>query len=48
MDCIRSRMDPNAPVEAGHAATIALCMTMDSLRAGRRLKWNGPARRVEA
>ena len=48
MECIRSHKDPNAPVEAGHATTIALCMTMDSLRAGRRLKWNGQARRVEA
>jgi predicted dehydrogenase len=48
MDCIRSRKDPNAPVEAGQATTIALCMTMDSLRAGRRLKWNGQTRRVEA
>jgi len=47
MECIRSRKDPNAPVEAGQATNIVLCMTMDSLRAGRRLKWNSQARRVE-
>ena len=48
MECIRSRKEPNAPVEAGQATTIALCMTMDSLRAGRRLKWNAQRREVEA
>lgn len=47
-ECIRSRKDPNAPVEAGQATTIAPCMTMDSLRAGRRLKWNPQARLVES
>ena len=47
MECVRSRKDPNAPVEAGQATSIVLCMTMDSLRAGRRLKWNSQTRRVE-
>jgi predicted dehydrogenase len=47
MECIASRKDPNAPVEAGQATNIVLCMTMDSLRSGRRLKWNAAARRVE-
>ena len=48
MECIRSRREPNAPVEAGQATNIVLCMAMDSLRKGRRLKWNAQARRVEA
>ncbi|MFZ5928354.1 MAG: Gfo/Idh/MocA family protein [Acidobacteriota bacterium] len=47
LDCIRSRREPNAPVEAGLSAVIVLSMTLDSLRAGRRLKWNAAARRVE-
>jgi predicted dehydrogenase len=47
MECIRSRKDPNAPVEAGQATSIVLCMTMDSLRAGKRLKWNSQSRQVE-
>jgi predicted dehydrogenase len=47
MECVRTRRDPNAPVEAGQATNIVLCMTMDSLRAGRRLKWNSQTRRVE-
>jgi predicted dehydrogenase len=48
IECIRSRQEPNAPVEAGQATNIVLCMGMDSLRKGRRLKWNAQARRVEA
>lgn len=48
MECIRSRKDPNAPVEAGQATNIVLCMAMDSLRQGRRLRWNAQTRRVES
>ncbi len=48
LECIRSRKEPNAPVEAGLGTAIALCMTLDSLRSGRRLKWNAAARRVES
>jgi predicted dehydrogenase len=47
MECIASRKDPNAPVEAGQATNILLCMAMDSLRSGKRLRWNATARRVE-
>ena len=47
LECIKTRKDPNAPVEAGQATAIVLAMAMDSLRAGRRLKWNGAARKAE-
>ena len=47
LECIRSRKEPNAPVEAGQATNIVLCMAMQSLREGRRLKWNAAARKVE-
>jgi len=47
LDCIRSRKDPNATVEMGQSTSIVLCMAMDSLRKGRRLRWNQAARRVE-
>ncbi len=47
-ECIRSRKEPNAPVEAGQATNIVLCMAMESLRSGRRLKWNAARRAVEA
>lgn len=48
LECIRSRKEPNAPVEAGLGTAIVLAMTLDSLRSGRRLKWNAAARRVES
>jgi hypothetical protein len=48
LECIRSRKDPNAPVEAGQATNIVLCLAMQSLREGRRLKWNAAERKVEA
>jgi len=47
LECVQSRKDPNAPVEAGQAANIVLCMAMQSLRQGRRLKWNPASRTVE-
>jgi predicted dehydrogenase len=47
LDCVRSRNEPTAPVEAGQAANITLCLAMDSLRAGKRLRWNHAARKVE-
>jgi hypothetical protein len=48
MDCVRSRKEPNAPVEAGQGTSIVLCMAMQSLREGRRLRWNSQTRKVEA
>lgn len=48
LDCVRSRKDPNATVEMGQSTSIVLCMAMDSLRKGRRLRWNDGARRLEA
>jgi len=47
LECIKSRKDPNAPVEAGQGTAIVLAMAMDSLRAGKRLKWNAQTRQVE-
>jgi predicted dehydrogenase len=47
LECIRSRKDPNAPVEAGQYTNVVLSMAMDALRAGRRLRWNAQTRKVE-
>ncbi len=47
LECIRTRKDPNAPVEAGQATSIVLVMAMRSLREGRRLRWNAKERKVE-
>ena len=45
--CWLSRKEPNAPVEAGQATNLILCLAMDSLRTGKRLRWNASARKVE-
>jgi predicted dehydrogenase len=47
LECIKTRKDPNANVEVGQSTNIVLCMAMDSLRSGRRLKWNPATRKVE-
>jgi predicted dehydrogenase len=47
LDCVRTRKDPNAPVEGGQATNIVLAMAMQSMRSGRRLVWNAAARKVE-
>jgi len=46
LECIKTRKEPNAPVEAGQATNIVLCMTMDSLRQGKRLRWNSQTKQV--
>lgn len=46
--CIKTRQQPNAPVEAGQATNIALCMAMESLRKGVRVRFNPAARGMEA
>ena len=46
--CIQTRQQPNAPVEAGQATNIALCMAMESLRKGVRVRFNPATRGMEA
>jgi predicted dehydrogenase len=48
IECVRTRKEPSAPVEAGQSTNIVLCMALESLRSGKRLRWNGEHRRVEA
>jgi predicted dehydrogenase len=48
LDCVRSRREPNAPVQAGQSTNIVLSMAMESLRSGRRLTWNAAERKVES
>lgn len=48
LECVRSRREPNAPVEVGQQTNVVLCMAMESLRKGRRMRWNSAARRMEA
>lgn len=47
LECIRSRRDPNAPVETGQASTLVLSMASDSLRSGRTIRYNAATGEVE-
>lgn len=47
LECVKSRKEPNAPVEAGHATSVAMCMAMEALRRGVRTKWNAQQKRID-
>jgi predicted dehydrogenase len=47
LDCVKSRREPNAPVEAGQYTNVALCMAMESLKTGRRMRFNAQTRKME-
>jgi hypothetical protein len=40
IDCVRSRKEPNCPLEIGFRAAIACRMALVSYREGRRVKWD--------
>jgi predicted dehydrogenase len=44
LDCVRSRQQPIAPIEAGYAHSVAVIMADDALTTGRRMLYD-PARR---
>jgi predicted dehydrogenase len=44
LECIRTRKDPNATVEMGNYTAVVLCMAMEALRKGRRMRWDGARR----
>jgi predicted dehydrogenase len=47
LECVKSRQEPNAPVEAGNATSVALCMAMEALRRGVRARWNEGQKRID-
>ncbi len=48
LDCVRSRKDPHATVEMGMYTSIVLSMALESLRTGRRIRWDAAAGRAVA
>jgi hypothetical protein len=46
LDCIKTRKDPNAPVEAGQSANIVLCMAMEAMRKERKVRYNPATRQM--
>jgi predicted dehydrogenase len=47
LECVRARADPNATIEMGQATSMALCMAVESMRSGRRLRWNAATMKLE-
>jgi predicted dehydrogenase len=47
LECARSRTDPTATVEMGHATNVSLCMAIQSMKSGRRLRWNAMTKKAE-
>ncbi|MCX6997986.1 MAG: gfo/Idh/MocA family oxidoreductase, partial [Kiritimatiellaeota bacterium] len=48
MECVRSRKQPNAPIEAGYSHAVALIMSNASLRTGMQASFDRAARQVLA
>jgi hypothetical protein len=48
LECVRSRKEPNAPVEAGVAAARAGHIANLALRRGEKVAWPPPAREASA
>jgi predicted dehydrogenase len=46
LDCVRTRKDPNAKVEDGVAASVAICMAIESYRQGRRIRFDAASRSI--
>ena len=47
LECLRTREDPNATIEMGQYTNVTLCMAGESLRSGRRVRFNAAERRTE-
>jgi predicted dehydrogenase len=48
LDCVRSRQQPIAPIEAGYAHSVAVIMADDALTTGRRMLYDPAKREVHA
>jgi predicted dehydrogenase len=46
LECIKTRKDPNATVEMGNHTAVVLCMAIEALRQGRRMRWDGAKRNM--
>jgi predicted dehydrogenase len=48
LECVRSRQQPIAPIEAGYAHSVAVIMADDALTTGRRMVYDTAKREVRA
>ena len=48
LECLRSRQQPHAPIDAGYAHSVAVIMSDESLVRGRRVMYDQRARKIRA
>jgi predicted dehydrogenase len=48
MECVRSRKTPNAPIEAGYAHSVALCMNIAAIQTGQKVTFDDKTQQVLA
>jgi len=48
LECVRTRQQPSATVEMVQPSNVALCMAVEALRTGRRVRYNPGRRAMEA
>ena len=46
LECVRSRNQPNATVEIANTTSVALCMAMEAVRSGRKVRFDLGTRRM--
>src|ERR1700723_2989629 len=46
MECVRSRKQPNASIEAGYSHSVALCMNIAAIQTGQRVTFDDKAQQV--
>jgi predicted dehydrogenase len=46
ISCLRSRKQPNGPIDIGYAHAVACCLGREAERTGRRMKYDAPNRRI--
>ena len=46
MECVRSRKEPNASIEAGYSHSIALCMTIAAMQTGKRVTFDDKSQQL--
>jgi hypothetical protein len=48
MECVRSRKQPNASIEAGYSHSVALCMNIAAIQTGQRITFDDKSQQVMA
>jgi len=48
MECVRSRKQPNANIDAGFSHSLALCMTIAAMQTGERVTFDDQTQQIVA